>query len=179
MTFQRLATGYAALGGVLACVLPATYLVTRDRAVVERLPFPALCVVLLLEFPLIPVGLIVGLGLLRMRGLRWSLFGAAVGLALGAWLTTVALGIPYCGLYPNLPALFLLMLIRGLKEAPDPGLTFTAVYVVNLVVYPLIGWLVGAAYSLATDAVSRSLDRPVDDTPCGRVDQEPTPAGPS
>ena len=99
MTIRKLATGYAVLSWGLACVLPVIYLVTWDSPFYERLPIPALCLILLLEFPLIPAGMILGLILLWRRGSRGSGFGAAVGLACGLWLTTIALGIPYCGFY--------------------------------------------------------------------------------
>jgi hypothetical protein len=159
MTFRHLVTGFAVLCCVLACILPVMYLVTQDYSVVEKLPFPAVCLVLLLEFPLIPAGLIAGLGLLRRRT-RWSRFGATAGLALGIWLTTVALGIPYCGFYPNLLALFILILFRGLNPAPDSRVTFAVIYVTNLILYPLIGWLIGWTSSLAARSVNRSQEQP-------------------
>jgi hypothetical protein len=159
MIIRRVAVGYAFLCSVMVCVLPVIYLLTQDYSVVERLPFPAVCLTLLLEFPIIPAGLIVGLILLIGARPRWSRFGAAVGLALGLWLTTAALGIPYCGFYPNLPALLLLTLLSGLNQGPDPRITFAVIFVTNLVIYPTVGCLIGLMSSLAARPMMDSKHR--------------------
>ena len=127
---------------LLACVLPAYYLFTCDYSPDEKVHVWAGLVMLVLQFPIIPIGLLFWVLALWKLGLRPPRLAAITGLALGMWLTTLALALPYFGMYPNIvPAFIVLLLnyVNGIDQA-DPRFTFAVIFIVNLVLFPFLCW---------------------------------------
>jgi hypothetical protein len=141
MAAPRLSISVAYLSFLLTSALPAYYLLTGDYDLLERMPAPGVFMILGLEL-VVPLGLLLGLCLLSNAGVHPTRLGAIAGLALGMWLTTVALGVPYCGFYPNLMPSSIAFLAGTLSgtDLPDPRLTFTVIFIYNLAFYPLVGW---------------------------------------
>ena len=127
---------------LLACVLPAYYLFTGDYSPDEKVPAWADFFIFILQFPIIPIGLLFWVLAFWKAGLRPSQLAAITGFALGMWLTTVALALPYFGIYPNIVPAFIVLLINYVSgiDQSDPRFTFAVIFIVNLVLYPFLCW---------------------------------------
>jgi hypothetical protein len=90
-------------------------------------------------FFVVPVRLAVRFGRLEVKAERRRRDGVLFGFGIATWASLCWLTVPYCGGYPCLPALIVLL---AFGSAPVETLTEEMrVHAVNFVVWPLFFWL--------------------------------------
>jgi len=89
------------------------------------------------QFTIVPCGLLLGLKEARRRMQTDARFGALTGLAVGLWSSSVLVGVPACGVYPNLISTTILLLAFW-GRLTDPGFYMAAIGI-NLILWPLVG----------------------------------------
>jgi hypothetical protein len=113
----------------------------------SRAPFLKMLYLLYLAFVLagIPYGLwLFTRAAWSRRPAAWLVPGIAAGLAAGLWLNTVAISIPYTGLFPSLPSLMVAVRMTGSRDqTPEYWLWL---YGTNLVAWTILGAVVSWAY---------------------------------
>ena len=122
-----------------ALTLDQSRIVSFSRSLTDR-SFLQSIVFLLVQFAVIPCGLVVGSRVLwrQIRSRAWR--GVEAGLAFGMWASTVLLVVPYVGTYPSLPTASFASLVTGGLRAGSAY--YLSVLAANALIYPFLGALV-------------------------------------
>jgi hypothetical protein len=144
--------GYLCLAWV--CFVHGLYFVTLEDDPFERwiaplrgtpAVYPAVDL-LMLQFPVTLLGMALLAVHLRPRVASLSRFGLLAGGLFALWCNTQFLAIPYGGGYPSIPGAMLgFVLTGGNNQGPLYCLT---VLVTNVVLWPVVGWLIGRSLSV-------------------------------
>jgi hypothetical protein len=84
----------------------------------------------------VPLGLLI-LSIVGLQRRYGSRFGLLVGIAVAVWASLCWIIVPYCGGYPDLPG----MVLGGVCFGVGTWGQEISVHATNLILWPLLGWL--------------------------------------